>query len=1701
MAADFQTFLDLALDRDYQVDDVLAACRPLFKQVLMWHESGLVAPLNGLSGLGLDAQQNLCFVKAALTPQHNHSQLFEQQALSQPALQTAAVVSHRVDSDRGHERVDLLVQDSSQVIARPCYRTDYLTWEIGFAHHDAQTDIFSLGMILASALLGLDFTDRAQLARFVAKRDNLFALNQSLPPALTHLIVLMTQLSRHSRPTALAPLITQIDTYRSTVNPAINDAAKETHHSPRQQVQIKLRDRLFDLSRRNRLLYFKATRSVINFTTASLPMVVNISNIKLDTLCVWQSRFAQVCLAGKAINLSSWLQFNDHPYLTSAIDGLIAQARRDKAEYGFSQTRLVIAFLNWHNLKDDSQARIQSPLLLLPVTVSKKKGVRDHYLLEVDGTEAEVNPALRYALQQAYDLLLPERIDLTEVTVQAFHAQVQALIAASEPAVKLLLIDKPEIDLVHEEAKLRIAQFTKKRAGNLGKGLSLQQYQFSYDKANLEPLGLQLYRDHVAAAAFPLRLAAGGAVQHMAAVAVEQSQLTLQVKSSRASNPYVWDVDLCAVSLCHFNYRKMSLVRDYSQLIEQDAEHAVFDRVLALKPRALASPPIAPLAPDEQWPVVNSDASQQQAVALARGGVDCIIQGPPGTGKSQTITNLIADFAARGQRVLFVCEKRAAIDVVYHRLQQQGLASLCVLIHDSQADKKNFVTDLKIVYEAAINAPPLADQSPQNQRMSLLAAMQTNLHSLSRYEKHMQATPEQIGLPLTDFFQHIAALPRSDKPFDALTAERLPSFAQWHAQHDFIVALQRQVTELTGSPYLAKHPFRHLNQAILLSDSPLSQLHAACNTATQLSTDISQAIKACQLDTHLGQSFAYIVQIIAFAQLEQALPTAALRQILVPDSAEFKQLKKQQAQWRQLEKKQVAAVAINPHWREKLSAADALTAAEQAQAFDQQWYRFINPAWWRLRRVLRQRYDFTQQAIPPSVLSVLQSLNAEYAATAALQAFVADCECQYGQALSPLCGAIEQVMKDPNPLIAELLKSFQQSRPEAHATWVDLAQQTTKLTALQACLEGFFLSPESLPMNHLQQALLELQQEANHLPALRSSLLNLHELPSKLQTALRQVDLPMTELASWIANASLAEIERASPWLKQFDQSQFIKQCEQLTTHGQSVFAANSQAIVALRLAHVRAQIAQSSLLAAQLDSAGKAFKKSYNAGRRELTHEFSKTMRFKAIRELASGDSGRVVRDLKPVWLMSPLSVSDTLPLDTETFDVVIFDEASQIPTEEAVPALYRARQVIVVGDEKQLPPTQFFRSSSDADDLVADSGDAATDPLDADSLLTQAAQNLPATLLSGHYRSRSEWLISFSNHSFYNGLLNTVPDRQRHSEHGKAITISSSEDALSTVDALLSRPISHHFMLKSPYELQRNIGEADYIAALMRQLLLKDTGKSIGIVAFSEAQQGEIEAALERLAQQDPVFADQLEQAWVQEIDGQFAGLFVKNLERVQGDERDIMLLSMCYGPNAQGATLMNFGPINQQGGEKRLNVIFSRAKHHMAVITSMPHTSITNLHNEGAAALKSFLHFAQLCSKGEVQQAQAVLQQKSTAAATPRASSVVLQLAQALTALGYTVDTEVGQSSFRCDLAVRSEDQQSYVLGLLIDTPDRYASTDLLTRWVTQPQLLRQFAWRILPVLSRDWFFYPSAVLQQIQLALPPQVTIPKAQGTNS
>ncbi|OXJ13178.1 AAA domain-containing protein [Burkholderia sp. AU6039] len=1689
-------------------DDVLVLVLPLFGQVAELHARDKVAALDA-DGIVIDEAGRLALRRPeGDMPQMDVGAVHRVQP--HPASGLNIVGALRLDStpDGQHSQTDLALQlDAAAPIERPVFLPGYASWERSIGHHDEITDVFALGMVLASLACGLNFETGSDLQAFVAHRRNLFVLHERLHPIVAAVIVEMTEVNRHDRATDVAALAMRLRTWREQplgldVERALAGATGAA--SRRGAVLTHLRDRLFDLSRRNRLLHFRPTAATVNLTVASVPLMLQIESVRPEHICTWGGPFAADLVAGKAVPLQQWLRFDDQPYLPASLDRLIADTRRERAEFGFSNLRLVVAFLRWHNLKETPDERIVSPLLWLPVELVKRKGVRDQYVIQCTGGDAEFNPVLRHHLSQLYDIRLPETVDLGKITLAEIHADILAQIRRSEPSVELRLVDRASIRMVRQKALQRMQQYRRRKpAARAGDARSSRLPSFSYAQDDYRPLGRALFEEWVRPSELPQRFEAGAApgaslrrpqMADAAGEAVDERQGYVLQESE--GHRYAWDLDLTQVTLANFNYRKMSLVRDYAQLLEETSANPAFDRVFSIEPREVETSAATPLPAGEQWNVVASDATQNASVSLARGQRSFIIQGPPGTGKSQTITNLIADYAGRGERVLFVCEKRAALDVVFHRLKQSGLDALCCLIHDSQTDKKAFIADLKTCYERWI-AQSHDSEALHARRATLIDALDVQQQRIDAFEAVMAETPDALGASVRTLLRRLAALPVAPDVGFALR-ERLPALAVWDQHGELTQRVHRAMRERFGANSLASQPFARLSAALLADERAFGRAEQLCRDAEALfdllDPVLDHAVASIGHDTALPRACAiaadsqWLIDTGLAAHLDVLEPAssaqAALREVRDALSAHAAAL--------------TAARAATVHWRDKLSPGDTASALALARRFETSAMRWLQPAWWRLRGELRRRYDFGQHAVHPGYVKVLEQLAAEQAAAAALDAADVECRKRYGVSeMGAFLHALAELETrlDSDGDLRDRIAHLRQAVDPLAAARLDAGAREA-LDKLARRVRENLVMDDDVSLADIAEALRDLREGLDDLPDLLPLLRAVHAAAPAYAATLQSIDLAPVEMEALIADEALRRLERENPVLARFGGAALAQAARAAGRIQHELLAVNAQVVSATLHRQFAEHVRQSSLSATQLDADGKTFKKRYATGRRELEHEFGKSMRHRSIRDLADDETGMVVNDLKPVWLMSPLSVSDTLPLSPDLFDVVIFDEASQIPTEESVPALSRARQVVVVGDEMQLPPTSFFTAAgTEGEDeiVIEEEGERIAINLDSDSLLNQAARNLPATLLAWHYRSRHEALISFSNAAFYDGRLVTIPDRmlERADDDVKPVRSSQDDAGIAGTDALLARPISFHRLDDGVYVERSNAPEARYIASVVREMLRRETGLSLGIVAFSEAQQRAIETALEALAAEDADFAARLEREYVREDDDQFNGLFVKNLENVQGDERDVIILSICYAPGPDGKMLMNFGPINQRGGEKRLNVIFSRARHRMAVVSTIQADAITNVHNDGAAALRAFLQFAQASATGQFDRAQAVLgalNQGARDAFARRTSSDAIRdaLAEALRARGHRVDVDVGRSQFRCDLAIVGASKQDYALAILLDNPAN-AVADTAERYVFRPGILRGFGWRVLDIPGKDWLDDSAAVLARIEAML--------------
>ncbi len=519
---------------------------------------------------------------------------------------------------------------------------------------------------------------------------------------------------------------------------------------------------------------------------------------------------------------------------------------------------------------------------------------------------------------------------------------------------------------------------------------SFQDLDYSYDQANYHPLGITLFAAKIRPPATHLRTIIeekprprGFATAEPEPPAVEKERLLYSLREGGEENPYVWDFDLCSVTLGNFKYRKMSLVRDYETLLADPPVNAAFDAAFSLKPRAAERqlPPAVPL--EDRFHVVPSDPTQASAIEEARAGTSYIIQGPPGTGKSQTITNLIADFVARGKRVLFVCEKRAAIDVVYARLRQCGLGDLCCLIHDSQTDKKGFVMDLKQTYEGLLGGAdsgpvPGAAAAKKNGRQELLTRVQNELRPLEQFDAAMQGTPQHIGVPLRQLIRRGIELESCLPELSPLQRERLPNYAAWFHHRERIASLSAIVAEIRRDGILANHPLRRLSPRLAQADHPLELIASALATAEKCFDCIEASLGRCGVPREQWQTPAAARALVDYAKAASSVARIGRMDLLDADSPAAREFAKLDRRFCALQKAVAEARTATAAWRQKLPAAEVPVAAEQAKGFERSFFAWLQPAWWRLRRILNESYDFRRHVVRPRWSHVLGALQKEY---------------------------------------------------------------------------------------------------------------------------------------------------------------------------------------------------------------------------------------------------------------------------------------------------------------------------------------------------------------------------------------------------------------------------------------------------------------------------------------------------------------------------------------------------------------------------------------------------------------------------------------------------------------------------------------------------------------------------------------------------
>ena len=1043
--------------------------------------------------------------------------------------------------------------------------------------------------------------------------------------------------------------------------------------------------------------------------------------------------------------------------------------------------------------------------------------------------------------------------------------------------------------------------------------------------------------------------------------------------------------------------------------------------------------------------IIDCDSSQSLVIEEAARGRNLVIQGPPGTGKSQTITNLIAAAVSSGKTILFVAEKMAALEVVKRRLDNIGLGELCLELHSRKSNKRIVLREVDRTLK--MGAPVLPSDLTDTIRRLKDRQQKLNDYSTTLHTPFGSSglTPYQILGELIDL--RAAATPLPDF--------QLPAAAEWDSDEysrklASVTDLARVISDI-GDP--AQHPWRGstldhilpLDLERLLTTAPqrIADLDALMDAATALQQKLCD--DAASSLSSIRRLMRTVDALLTAPELDQQ---AAANLIWTDHRYAIKELADHAR----------AVLEANEKLRGKVTeSAFDLDVAEDLRAYTMYGRclcRMLHAPYRKARQQLKSLLTGPQPGTFEERVSILELLHRRQVAFRKL----AEADAFAGKVFGRLWHGRQTDLKRIATWEAwddATLKLGVSPRFRSMLASLDSKESLMRLAAdvarkLDAFLAGYRRLGESLQLNFAVTFGIESLEEIA-LTDIRQRLLEWSKNPEGLQQwqIYRRSNFAAATIGGGVLVDRLSSgriSPQDAPAIFRFARAEALlraalQQSPNLETFDGAKFETLIEEFCSLdirRLDVARAEVA---------DAHWKGIGRSRDGHTLEavqlLKHEMQKQRRHLPLRELLAR-AGTAVQAVKPVFMMSPLSVAQYLEPGVLDFDMLLIDEASQVRPVEALGAAARCRQMVVVGDDKQMPPTQFFGrmlgdTSSDERSLQMHAGDV-------ESILGLAiARNMPQRMLRWHYRSKHESLIAVSNREFYDNQLYVVPSPERSGELG----------------------VKWRFVENGRFLKGRNEIEANVVAEAIIRHSRECPQWTLGVAAFSVTQRDAILESLAKLRRNHP------------DLDSFFDPnaadpFFVKNLENVQGDERDAIFVSVGYGPGEDGKVSLNFGPVSATGGERRLNVLMTRAKRVLQIFSSMHAEDIdlTRATGRGPAVFREYLRYAE--KGGEFDAARG-------GRSSDRFADVV---ARQLEERGYSVVKQVGLAGLYVDLAIIDPDNSSrYLMGIIVDGETWSSARSTRDRNRTTDGVLQSQGWLIHHLWSLDWFRRPTEQLLRL------------------
>ena len=1052
------------------------------------------------------------------------------------------------------------------------------------------------------------------------------------------------------------------------------------------------------------------------------------------------------------------------------------------------------------------------------------------------------------------------------------------------------------------------------------------------------------------------------------------------------------------------------------------------------------------VAPADLAVPISADSSQLAAVYAAGQGHSFVLHGPPGTGKSQTITNIIANALYQGKSVLFVAEKMAALTVVEKRLSSIGLGDFCLELHSNKARKKDVLDQLEKTLNVGKIKPP---QSYIEEADSVLA-LRRELNGVVR-ELH---AVRSFGFSVYDAISR--AEQYADYP-DCMTFTNAQIKALTPRQYTHLCDLCDMLSASSSScGGVYNHPLREYKNPHY-SQSERAAVENNLRVYGAVTADLRETAKRVSASMRLGDiktygQYAAISMICALLSEGVRIPATTLT---------YKELP--------LRKDKIAAVCECGRVRDKIKAElcerfspqllayDAETALLKWNQAEDSWFLPKAMAESKIVKAVKlyalDKGSF-EKAETPDILKLVYEYHKNDDAVKSSSPFFTSllgavydsegCDWALIERITNLAADLQKLIKAASPderpgeagenaAIAHMSEAldhnFDRFTKENGADWGNLCSLMKKTLDCETALSAQFDNP--FEQWHEQFDWISAMTERAY--RWSANLSGLREYCSYLLVKSELDEAGMETVYAPLENGTVKDTEIGGVFIESMSRAcamSAIDETPELGTFHGNLF---SQKIEKFRSLNKQYETLTKLELAARLSSQIPVLSAGVSGSSEIgiLQRAIKSGGRMMPVRKLFDSIPN-LLRKLCPCMLMSPISVAQYLDPKYPAFDLVVFDEASQLPTSSAVGAIARGKELIVVGDPKQLPPTSFF-STNQIDEENAEKEDL-------ESVLDDClALSMPQEHLLWHYRSRHESLIAFSNRKYYDNKLFTFP---------------SPSDMVSQVRLI---PVQGFY---DRGKTKQNKAEADAIVAeIIRRLsdpVLKN--KSIGVVTFSSVQQNLISDLLELEFSRRPDLDEIASNAE--------EPIFVKNLENVQGDERDVILFSIGYGPDEEGRVALNFGPLNREGGWRRLNVAVSRARYEMMVFSVLrpEQIALTRTRSEGLAGLKAFLEFA----------AGGISALPVTESKKEMSCALIEVIAKKIESLGYGVRTNIGCSGYHVDIGVIDPaNEDAYLLGVLCDSANYSNGGTAYDRNNTQETVLRGLGWKISRIWTLDWW----------------------------